>query len=91
MLASPTPHTPMTLLTHTHTPWCQVALPLVSGDFLCQLMTSEAFIIWPTKESLSLSLTHTREKWVLFLGCADVFLTQILSEVGATIGDLVLL
>ena len=41
--------------------------------------------------SLSLTHTHTHEKRVLCLGYADVFLTQILPEVGPAIWDLVLL
>lgn len=49
--------------THSHTPWCQVALSLALSDSLCQLMTSKAFITWLTKKRpvfMTDARAHTR-------------------------------
>lgn len=87
-------------LSHTHTPWCQVALPLVLSDSLCQLMTSKAFITWLTKEPPSKAPTHTHALKCVFHRAyvkkgRNVFqvlkslLTQISQEIGLIIGDLI--
>lgn len=66
---------PCDINTHPHTPWCQVALPLVLGDSLCQLMTSKAFYHLADKRgSLNCSHTHTHNHThVKKRGCINHF------------------